>query len=217
MCVCVLPRQFRKRPRCECVYARMCVSMPHKKCHDKKGNHSVTSRNIVCMYVCTCARVHSCFQLEPRLPVPPPPPTTSRDGSSRVLLQQSRLKVSQDTYGVASSSRLLKIIGLFCKRALLKRRYSAKETWNFKEPTNRSHLIHMKRRIHSIYMKRRIHETKCFTLHLHAYIWRDQYNRTNGSQDTNIIYMKRPIHETKSLTSNSRAHARSHTDIQLHT
>ena len=31
---------------------------------------------------------------------------------------------------VASISSLLKIIGLFCKRALLKRRYSAKETCN---------------------------------------------------------------------------------------
>jgi len=37
--------------------------------------------------------------------------------------------------------RLLKIIGLFFKRALWKRRYSAKETYNFKEPTNRSHPI----------------------------------------------------------------------------
>ena len=37
--------------------------------------------------------------------------------------------------------RLLKIIGLICKRALLKRLYSAKETYNFKEPTNRSHPI----------------------------------------------------------------------------
>jgi len=44
-------------------------------------------------------------------------------------------------YGVATISRLLKIIGLFCKRALWKRRYSAKETYNFKEPTNRSHPI----------------------------------------------------------------------------
>ena len=43
------------------------------------------------------------------------------------------------TYGVATISRLLKIIGLFCKRALQKRRYSAKETYNFKEPTTRSH------------------------------------------------------------------------------
>jgi len=31
--------------------------------------------------------------------------------------------------------------GLFCKRALQKRLYSAKETHNFKEPTNRSHPI----------------------------------------------------------------------------
>jgi len=44
-------------------------------------------------------------------------------------------------YGVATISRLLKIIGLFCKRALQKRQYSAKETYNFKEPTNRSHPI----------------------------------------------------------------------------
>jgi len=40
-----------------------------------------------------------------------------------------------------SISRLLEIIGLFCKRALQKRRYSAKEPYNFKEPTNRSHPI----------------------------------------------------------------------------
>jgi len=44
-------------------------------------------------------------------------------------------------YGVASMSRLLQIIGLFCKRAVLKRRYSAKKTYNFKEPNNRSHPI----------------------------------------------------------------------------
>jgi len=44
-------------------------------------------------------------------------------------------------YGVATVSRLLKIIGLFCNRALQKRRYSAKETYDFKEPTNRSHPI----------------------------------------------------------------------------
>ena len=42
-------------------------------------------------------------------------------------------------YGVASISRLIKIIALFCKRALWKRRFSAKETYNFKEPSNRSH------------------------------------------------------------------------------
>ena len=33
------------------------------------------------------------------------------------------------------------MIGLFCKRALYKRRYSANETYNLKELTNRSHRI----------------------------------------------------------------------------
>jgi len=44
-------------------------------------------------------------------------------------------------YGMATISRLLKITGLFCKRALLKRLYSAKEPYDFKKPTNRSHPI----------------------------------------------------------------------------
>jgi len=40
---------------------------------------------------------------------------------------------------VATISRLLKIVGLFCKRALQKRLHSAKESCKFEEPTNRSH------------------------------------------------------------------------------
>jgi len=44
-------------------------------------------------------------------------------------------------YGAGTSRRTLKIIGLSYKRALWKRRYSAKETYNFKQPTNRSHPI----------------------------------------------------------------------------
>jgi len=45
-------------------------------------------------------------------------------------------------YGVALVSRIDKIIGLFCKRALQKRQYSAKETYNFIDPTDRGHPIH---------------------------------------------------------------------------
>jgi len=45
------------------------------------------------------------------------------------------------TYGVATVSRLLQIISFFCNRALYKRLYSAKETYNFKEPTDCSHPI----------------------------------------------------------------------------
>ena len=44
-------------------------------------------------------------------------------------------------YGVAKISRMLKNIGLFCKRALQKRPIFCKETYIFKHPTNRSHPI----------------------------------------------------------------------------
>jgi len=44
-------------------------------------------------------------------------------------------------YGVASISMLLKMISLFYKTALQKRLYSAKETYNCKEPTYPSHPI----------------------------------------------------------------------------
>jgi hypothetical protein len=44
-------------------------------------------------------------------------------------------------YGVASTGRLLKIIGLFCRVSSLVQGSFAKETYNFKEPTNRSHPI----------------------------------------------------------------------------
>ena len=44
-------------------------------------------------------------------------------------------------YGVASISRLLQIIGLFCRTSSLLQGSFAKETYHFKEPTNRSHPI----------------------------------------------------------------------------
>jgi len=48
----------------------------------------------------------------------------------------------QDTYGVATISRLLQIIGLFCRiSSLIYRPLLQKESYNLKEPTNRSHSI----------------------------------------------------------------------------
>ena len=46
-----------------------------------------------------------------------------------------------ESYEVATIIRLPKNIGLFCKRALSKRRYPVKETYILKEPTNHSHPI----------------------------------------------------------------------------
>jgi len=48
---------------------------------------------------------------------------------------------NETSYGVPSIRRLLRCVRLFCKRALERRPYSAKETFNSKEPTGRSHPI----------------------------------------------------------------------------
>jgi len=63
----------------------------------------------------------------------------SRYSSDNLKKVKTNLTCCSLDYGVATISRLLKITGLFCKRALYKRLYSAKE--NFKETTNRSHPI----------------------------------------------------------------------------
>ena len=47
------------------------------------------------------------------------------------------------SYGVALVSRIEKKVGLFCKRALKKRQYSAKETYDLIDPTDRSHTRHI--------------------------------------------------------------------------
>jgi len=49
-----------------------------------------------------------------------------------ILIHMCAMKLSLE-YGVATICRLLKIIGLFCKKALLKRLYSAKKTDHFQE------------------------------------------------------------------------------------
>ena len=57
-------------------------------------------------------------------------------------------RMGMSTYGVATISRLLKIIGLFCRLQLLLQGSFAREIYNFKEPTNRSHpIVHI---FHSI-------------------------------------------------------------------
>ena len=72
----------------------------------------------------------------------------------RVGCWEKKKSQKMAVYGVATTSRLLEIIGLFCKRALSKRLYSAKETYNFQEPTNRSHpmgtLYRVTRRIQGV-------------------------------------------------------------------
>ena len=68
----------------------------------------------MCVYVCVCVCVCVC---------------------------ECELDISKYRYGVAMLNRLLNIIGLFCRISSLSCGSFAKETYNFKEPTNRSHHI----------------------------------------------------------------------------
>ena len=95
---------------------------------------------------------------------------------------------------VASISRLLNIIGLFCKRALQKRRYPAKETYDFKDPTNRSHPIH------------RCADTTHTETHIHTFI------DTTADTDTDT---HKHTHTKHTHTQHTRA--RSHTCTHQHT
>jgi len=56
-------------------------------------------------------------------------------------MSRSNVTYMNEAYGMATVSRIDKIIGLFCKRALQKRRYSEKETYNSIDPTDRGHPI----------------------------------------------------------------------------
>ena len=63
---------------------------------------------------------------------------------------------------MATISRLLKFLDLVCKRARLKILFSAKETYNFKEPTNRSNPIYIFSHLHKIVCKHTV--THCNAL-----------------------------------------------------
>ena len=52
-----------------------------------------------------------------------------------------RMIILQNFYGIATISRLLKIMGLFCSISSLLQGSLAKETCNFKEPTDCSHPV----------------------------------------------------------------------------
>jgi len=95
----------------------------------------------------------------------------------RVLLQKRpmilrSLLIEATRYGVATVSRIDKFKGLFCKRALLKRRYSAKETHNFVDPTDRGHSISNDHRDYSVCAAHNMKHTAEFTIHNdHIGVW----------------------------------------------
>jgi len=101
---------------------------------------------------------------------------------------------------VATISRLLQIIGLFCRISSLLQGFFAKETYNLKEPSNRSHpiwiLAHMCKWVILMYESHICHIYVCV---IYIYVWgfileydsfiytlNESYSFTNHSYDTYV-------------------------------
>jgi len=67
--------------------------------------------------------------------------TSPRKQKNTNIILNTSLHTNMNIYVVATISRLLKIISLFCRIQSLLYGSFAKETYNFKEPTHRSHPI----------------------------------------------------------------------------
>ena len=91
--------------------------------------------------------------------------------STQMSWQTSHCKLRR--YGVASVSRIDKIIGRFCKRALQKRRYSGKVTYNLIDPTDCSHPIPVYIPIINMYVSNQSRGVTAYIyvrIYIHTYI-----------------------------------------------
>jgi len=89
----------------------------------------------VCVHVCACTCVFVCLDGQMSF-------QSYYDYGEKGTDSQTHTHTHTTArYAVALVSRIDEIIGLFGKRALYKRRYSAKETCSFIDPTDRSHPI----------------------------------------------------------------------------
>jgi len=101
---------------CVCIYLCACTRPPRER---------GCVHGCRCMSLCVCARTCVCVCMY---------------ACDFVCFYQDACK-RKNVYGVATISRMLKNIGLFCKRDLQKRPIFCKETYIFKHPTHRSHPI----------------------------------------------------------------------------
>jgi len=112
------------------------------------------------------------------------------------------------TYGVATISRMLKNIGLFCKRDLQKRPIFCKETYIFKHPTHRSHPISFMYRPYIIHISSihypyiislfiLIHAYTSIYIHIHPYtsiyIHIHPYTSIHHPQIIHISFIHHPL------------------------
>jgi len=101
--------------------------------------------HVSCMWMCHVTYDDDCvYSYKPHFSTHDERPMQLQSFRIRILgtrLVRGHVYISTRRYGVATMSRFLKIIGLFGKKVLSKRLYSAEEILDFEELTNRSHPI----------------------------------------------------------------------------
>jgi len=113
-------------------------------------------------------------------------------------------------YGVAKISRLLTIIGLFCRMWSLLQGSFAKETYNLKEPTNHSHPIPAQSTPFS-----NTNQRTCTLSHTHnPHIPPPTHIHTHLAE-TNVLWLSRYRHSR--LHCNTLQHAATHCNTLHHT
>jgi len=131
--VCVRVRECvcARESVCMCVCACVCIYVTLYLKVYVNLLRSASRSLIKCVCVCVCVRVFCIFVCMRELVA-----------LCVELSRQDTMTTDNDQrYGVATMIELLKIIGLFCRIPSLLYGPCAKETYNLKEPTNRSHPI----------------------------------------------------------------------------
>jgi len=126
-CTCVMwSHIYNVYMRCDHKYIMYMIYMPcvtHIQRICAIWSHIYNAHSIACVY--TYALCCSCMPLR------------------RFHMQWVTQRIYIHTYGVATISRLLKIIGLFWRISSVLQGSFAKETCTFQEPTNRSHPLYI--------------------------------------------------------------------------
>jgi len=99
---------------------------------------------IICVHIYRCRYIHILY-IHTCTPVPCPM-VKSSNVRPDIYTHIQICTFTYIYYGMATISRLLKIIGLFCRISSLFKGFFAKETYDFKGPTNRSHPIYTSQR-----------------------------------------------------------------------
>ena len=115
-------------------------------------------------------------------------------------------------YGVATISRRLKVIGLFCRILSITQGSFAKETYNFEEPTNRDHPIRAKHTRVRMHTRSHTCTYTCTRTHRHT----RTHIHTHTHYYLTFTTAKIALRQIYTIT-HTRTHTHTHSHLHTHT